>query len=182
MAASHVSTLYRSARAVHPFFRKGSARKTTACAAFSSSDRSSRGSSRPVALFLHRGFHSVNRKVERDCDRELYKLRNEVERLSRRLKGRRRIYMRFDKLDAMLLGFLNLALVVEMMHDLAQKGPKSYSHCPFSSFKRGSRTKNAFQQSGSDQSSNTAHHSSLVAAAFAIDQHERHVFELVFTR
>ena len=136
----------------------------------------------PVALLRHRGFHGVNRKVERDCDRELYKLRNEVERLSRRLKDRRRIYMRFDKLDAMLLGFLNLALVVEMMHDLAQKGPKSHSHCPFSSFKRGSRTKNAFQQSGSDQSSNTAHHSSLVAAAFAIDQHERHVFELVFTR
>ncbi len=43
----HMSALYnRSAWAIHPlFFCKGSARKTKACAAFSSSDRSSRGPS-----------------------------------------------------------------------------------------------------------------------------------------
>ena len=52
----------------------------------------------------------------RDCDRGLYKLRNEVERLFRRLKGCRRICTRFDKLDAM---FLNFALVIEMICDLA---------------------------------------------------------------
>ena len=52
----------------------------------------------------------------RDCDREIYKLRNEVERLFRRLKGCRRICTRFDKLDAM---FLNLTVVVEMIYDLA---------------------------------------------------------------
>ena len=61
----------------------------------------------------------ANRKVKRDYDKDLYKLWNEIERLVRRLKSCRRIYTRFDKLDAMFLGFLNLALVVEMMHDLA---------------------------------------------------------------
>ena len=58
----------------------------------------------------------ANRKAERDCDRELCKLRNEVERLSRRLKGCRRICTRFDKLEAM---FLNFAVVVETIYDLA---------------------------------------------------------------
>ena len=61
----------------------------------------------------------ANRKVGRDCDRETYKFRNEIERLLRRLKGYRRIFKRFDKLDATLLSFLNLALVVELICDLA---------------------------------------------------------------
>ena len=61
----------------------------------------------------------ANRKVKWDCDRELCKLRNEVERLFRRLKGCRCICTRFDKLDAMFLGFLNFAVVVEMIYDLA---------------------------------------------------------------
>ena len=42
-----------------------------------------------------------------------------LERLFRRLKGCRRICTRFDKLDAMFPGFLNHALVVEMICDLA---------------------------------------------------------------
>jgi transposase len=46
-------------------------------------------------------------------DRELYKRRNEVERLFRRLKGFRRIFTRFEKLDVMFLGFLNFALIVD---------------------------------------------------------------------
>ena len=58
-------------------------------------------------------------KVERDCDRKTYKFRNEIERLFRRLKGYRRTFKRFDKLDATFLGFLNLALVVELICDLA---------------------------------------------------------------
>ena len=58
----------------------------------------------------------ANRKAERDCDRELYKLRNEVERLFRRFKSCRHICARFHKLDAM---FLNFAVVVEMICDLA---------------------------------------------------------------
>ncbi len=39
----------------------------------------------------------ANRKIERDCDRELCKLRNEVERLFRRLRTCRRIHTQFDK-------------------------------------------------------------------------------------
>ena len=61
----------------------------------------------------------ANRKVKWDYDRETCKLRNEIERLFRRLKGYRRIYTRFDKLDATFLGFLNLAVVFEMIQDLA---------------------------------------------------------------
>ena len=61
----------------------------------------------------------TNRKDKWDQDRELSKLRNEVELLFRSLKGCRRIYTRFDKLDAMFLGFLSFALVVEMIYDLA---------------------------------------------------------------
>ena len=61
----------------------------------------------------------ANRKAERNCDRETYKMRNEIERLFRRFKGCRRLFTRFDKLDATYRGFLNLAAVFEMTHDLA---------------------------------------------------------------
>jgi len=40
------------------------------------------------------------------------RLRNEVERLFRRLKGFRRIFTRFDKLDVMFIGFIVFALIV----------------------------------------------------------------------
>jgi transposase len=49
----------------------------------------------------------------REYDREMYKRRNEVERLFRRLKGYRRIFSRFEKLDLMFLGFINFALVAD---------------------------------------------------------------------
>ena len=57
---------------------------------------------RPLALAL--GFSPVvppksNRLDPWEYDRELYKRRNEVERLFRRLKGYRRIFSRFEKLD-----------------------------------------------------------------------------------
>ncbi len=48
-------------------------------------------------------------------DRALYRKRNEIERLFRRLKGFRRIFSRFEKLDALFLGFLNFALIVEAL-------------------------------------------------------------------
>ena len=64
----------------------------------------------------------ANRKVNWDYDRETCKLRNEIERLFRRFKGCRRIFTRFDKLDATFLGFVSLAADVEMMHDLAWTG------------------------------------------------------------
>lgn len=48
-------------------------------------------------------------------DKELYKKRNEVERLFRRLKGFRRIFSRFDKLDKVFCFFLFLALIFESL-------------------------------------------------------------------
>ena len=48
-----------------------------------------------------------------EYDKAMYKRRNEIERLFRRLKGFRRIFSRFDKLDVMFMGFLCFALVVE---------------------------------------------------------------------
>jgi len=48
-------------------------------------------------------------------DRALYKKCNEIERLLRRLKGYRRIFSRFKKLDCLLLGFLCFALVIEAL-------------------------------------------------------------------
>jgi len=44
-----------------------------------------------------------------DC--ALYKRRNEVERLLRRLQGYRRIFSRFEKLDVMLPAFICFALI-----------------------------------------------------------------------
>ncbi|WP_134984877.1 IS5 family transposase [Xanthomonas axonopodis] len=54
-----------------------------------------------------------NRVEPWDYNREMYNRHNEVERLFRRLKGDRRIFTRFEKLDVMFLGFLSFALVVE---------------------------------------------------------------------
>jgi transposase len=45
----------------------------------------------------------------------LYKRRNEIERLFRRLKGFRRIFSRFDKLDLMFIAFIYFALIVEAL-------------------------------------------------------------------
>ena len=50
-----------------------------------------------------------------EFDRVLYRRRNEVERLFRRLKGFRRIFSRFDKLDVIFLAFLHFALIVEAL-------------------------------------------------------------------
>jgi transposase len=50
-----------------------------------------------------------------DYDRALYKKRNEIERLFRRLKGFRRIFSRFEKLDVLFLAFLSFALIVEAL-------------------------------------------------------------------
>jgi len=48
-------------------------------------------------------------------DKALYRKRNEIERLFRRLKGFRRIFSRFDKRDVVFLAFLNFALIVEAL-------------------------------------------------------------------
>ncbi len=51
-------------------------------------------------------------------DKALYRRRNEIERLFRRLKGFRRIFSRFDKLDLVFLAFLHFALIVEALRYL----------------------------------------------------------------
>ena len=52
-----------------------------------------------------------NRKEPWEYDKELYKLRNQVERLFRLIQGFRRVFCRFDKLDVIYIAFIQLALV-----------------------------------------------------------------------
>ena len=70
-------------------------------------------------LWISDGFGVVPPKRTRlepwKYDRALYRRRNEIERLFRRLKGFRRIFSRFDKLDVMFLAFLHFALIVEAL-------------------------------------------------------------------
>jgi len=80
-------------------------------------DRAYEGNeTRQLALDL--GFIPVvppktNRIEPWEYDREMYKRRNEVERLFRRLKGFRRIFSRFEKHDVMSLGFISFALIAD---------------------------------------------------------------------
>ena len=43
----------------------------------------------------------------------MFRRRNEVERLFRRLKGYRSIFSRFEKLDVMFIGFISFALIAD---------------------------------------------------------------------
>ena len=45
----------------------------------------------------------------------MYRRRNEIERLFRRLKGFRRVFSRFDKLDVMFAAFVLFALIVDAL-------------------------------------------------------------------
>ena len=56
-----------------------------------------------------------NRLSVWEYDKEMYKKRNEVERLFRRLKGFRRIFSRFDKLDVVFKFFIHFALIVDTL-------------------------------------------------------------------
>ena len=47
--------------------------------------------------------------------KQIYKRGNEIERLFRRLKGFRRIFSRFEKLDIMFKAFINFARIIDMM-------------------------------------------------------------------
>ena len=82
-------------------------------------DRAYEGTeTRQLALMLR--FEPVGppRKTRLDpwaYDRELYKRRNEVERLFRRLKGFRRIFSRFEKLDVIFRGFIVFALIFDAL-------------------------------------------------------------------
>lgn len=71
-------------------------------------------------LTLELGFTPVvppkqNRISPWHYDRAMYRRRNEIERLFRRLKGFRRIFSRFDKLDVMFTAFIHFALIVEAL-------------------------------------------------------------------
>ena len=50
-----------------------------------------------------------------EYDREMYKRRNEIERLFRRLKVFCRIFSRFEKLDALFLGFILFPLILDAL-------------------------------------------------------------------
>ena len=52
-----------------------------------------------------------NRKTPWEYDKTLYKRRNEIERLFRLIQGFRRVFCRFDKLDVVYTGFIQLALI-----------------------------------------------------------------------
>lgn len=56
-----------------------------------------------------------NRRDPWDYDKQLYKQRNQVERLFRRLKRFRRIFTRYDKLDVIFLAFVYFALMVDAL-------------------------------------------------------------------
>ena len=54
---------------------------------------------------------TLSNRVDRwEYEREMYQRRNEIEGLFRRLKGIRRIFSRFEKLDTLFLGFIPFAL------------------------------------------------------------------------
>ncbi len=56
-----------------------------------------------------------NRVSTWEYSKEMYKKRNEVERLFRRLKGSRRIFSRFDKLDCVFMFFIHFALITDAL-------------------------------------------------------------------
>lgn len=59
-----------------------------------------------------------NRVDPWEYDRQMYKKRNEVERLFRRLKGFRRIFSRFDKLDVVFAFFIHFALIIDALNSV----------------------------------------------------------------
>ena len=50
-----------------------------------------------------------------EYDKVVYRRRNEIERLFRRLKGSRRVFSRYDKLDVLFAGFIVFALIFEAL-------------------------------------------------------------------
>ena len=74
-------------------------------------------------LALDLGFISVapplsTRIKPWEYDRAMYKRRNEIERLFRRLKAFRRIFSRFEKLDVMFVAFIHFALIFDAMRSV----------------------------------------------------------------
>ena len=59
-----------------------------------------------------------NRTHPWEYDKTSYRRRNEVERLFRRLKGSRRVFTRYDKLDALYLGFILFAIIFDALRSV----------------------------------------------------------------
>ena len=71
-------------------------------------------------LALDLGFTAVVPPKRTRClpwsfNEQLYRRRNEIERLFRRLKAFRRIFSRYDKLDVMFAAFIHFALIAEAL-------------------------------------------------------------------
>ena len=60
----------------------------------------------------------ITRRDPWEYDQQMYKRRNEIERLFRRLKGYRRIFSRFDKLEVLFLGFITFALIHDTLRSV----------------------------------------------------------------
>ena len=72
------------------------------------------------ALAMELGYIPVvppksNRKDPWDYDKQLYKQRNQIERLFRCIKRFRRIFTSYDKLDVIFLAFVYFALIVDAL-------------------------------------------------------------------
>jgi len=75
---------------------------------------------RTRTLAIKQGFSPVvppksNRREPWEYDKDLYQLRNEVERLFRRIKRFCRVFTRYEKLDVMFLAFLTFVLIIDMI-------------------------------------------------------------------
>ena len=60
-----------------------------------------------------------------EYNRELYRRRNAIERLFRRLKGHRRIFSPFEKLDGLLLGLIHFVLIFDALLSASVNRPQS---------------------------------------------------------
>lgn len=54
-----------------------------------------------------------NRKDPWEYDKTMYKRRNEIERFFLRLKRFRKVFSRYDKLDALFVGFILFAMIAD---------------------------------------------------------------------
>lgn len=73
---------------------------------------------KPVLLLRKTGLFLLylpkkNRTEPWECDKELYKQRNEVEHFFLRLKRFRKVFTHYDKLDIIYLSIVQLAMIFD---------------------------------------------------------------------
>ncbi len=59
-----------------------------------------------------------NRLEPREYDTDLYKKRNEIERLFGRIKLYRRVFTRYDKTDHMFRAFITITLIADQLRSV----------------------------------------------------------------